>query len=96
MKTMYSLLDQIRARSEGYGDSMQPPAKPDEIDGMVRRSADQLRYDVERRYIEFLRLHNGLDWNGFSVYATSIVPIVGYEDRYINGFVEANVQYLEK
>jgi hypothetical protein len=48
------------------------------------------------QYIEFLRITNGLDFNGLTIYAAEKSPLVGYEhmrERDMEGFVDANLAW---
>ena len=85
------LLVRVSQLTSAYGGAMQPPCPKAEIDELARRMADQLRARVPAPYADLLRLHNGIDWNGLCVYASTDVPIVGYNDRVIMGCVEANL-----
>jgi hypothetical protein len=42
-------------------------------------------------YLNFLRLTNGLDWNGVVVYASETTPLGGHVDRSISGIVDMNL-----
>jgi hypothetical protein len=89
------LLEQVEKERQAYGLSMQPPASADEITTLKKKAKKSLAYDLDENYAGFLRRRNGLVWNGFFVYAAAITPIAGYSDRFIDGFVEANLQYWE-
>lgn len=89
------LLKQVEKERQAYGLSMQPPATEDEIALLKKAAKKSLAYDLDESYANFLRVRNGLVWNGFFVYASTITPIAGYNDRFIDGFVEANRQYWE-
>ena len=84
-------LKKIRNQAQLYGDEMQLPCTISQIEDLNERVMLHLRTIVPRAYSDFLMLHNGLDWNGLVIYASEPTPIIGYSDRLINGFVEANV-----
>jgi hypothetical protein len=95
MNNHLELLARVRALREEYGSSLQPPATKAEIDGLIGSAKKSLSYDLPTEYIDFLRVANGLMWNGFQVYAATIVEIVGKKNRHIGGFVETNLQLWE-
>jgi hypothetical protein len=55
------------------------------------RSQKALSFDIPDEYCDFLKITNGLDWNGLVVYASKRSLIAGYTDRFIEGFVEGNL-----
>lgn len=85
------LLEKIRVRFQSYGERMQSPATGVELAQLKSRVDAELAGCLPDEYLAFLRLVNGLDWNGLVVYATSRSLLHGYEDRYIEGFVEGNL-----
>lgn len=58
---------------------------------LIERARAELGAELPIEYLDFLRLTNGLDWNGVVLYATEAVPIVGHADRSIEGMVDANL-----
>jgi len=84
-------LREIAAQIRADGDEMQPPCSVRQLQRLRNQARAELRTEIPEAYAHFLQLHNGLDWNGLMVYATEKVPIVGYEDRFIFGCVEANL-----
>jgi len=95
MKDYLKLITQVRILREAYGEALQPPATKAKIEFLISNTKKRLSYDVPTEYIDFLYIANGLMWNGFQVYATSIVEIVGKKNHYINGFVETNLHLWE-
>lgn len=90
-----TLLKGIATKAAKYGERLQPAASENQLNELAQRAKAELKFDVPADYMEFLRVHNGIDWNGFSIYATEIAPIEGYMDRFLRGFVETNLQYWE-
>ncbi|MFT3868439.1 MAG: YrhA family protein [Nibricoccus sp.] len=66
-----------------------------DIAKMVSEAKAKLDYSVDNDYLQFLKRFDGLDHNGYSVYATKISLITGYSDCYVTGFVERNLQYWQ-
>ena len=85
----------IESKAHSYNGMLQKPVSSEQLARMCHASRSLLSFEIPQGYIDFLQLHNGIDWNGFSIYASEIILINGYMDRYINGFVEANLQYKE-
>lgn len=70
---------------------MQPPASQEQIRQLGDALLDQLAVALPPAYASFLALHNGLDWNGFCIYAAEKTPIAGYDDRFIYGCLDVNL-----
>jgi hypothetical protein len=88
-----ALLETVRDRMKSYGEGSQPPCSPSELEKLRNRAVHELGHAVPDVYAAFLALANGLDWNGLVVYASERTPIVGHTDRFIEGYVEANLDY---
>jgi hypothetical protein len=83
-------LQRVAARLARWGDKLQPPCSEEAIVELKRKSRITLSTDVPEGYIEFLRMTDGLEWDGLMIYASATSPIVGHQDKTIEGFVEAN------
>jgi len=70
--------------------AMQRPAENLALQGLRTRAKSELQAHIPDAYLRLLKKQNGIDWNGLTIYAAATVPIVGYTDRFIEGFVEAN------
>lgn len=90
------LLRDIAEKRARYSQSMQPPCPEEQIDRLQRRVHEELSTPLPSEYIEFLRITNGLDWNGLLIYASETSPIVGYSDRFVPGFLETNLRTREE
>jgi len=84
------LLEEIAANRRKRGRDLQPPASDAQLADLRKRARQQLRYELPDAHLAFLRRANGLDYNGLSLYCSERSVIVGTQDRYIPGFVEAN------
>jgi hypothetical protein len=89
------VLEEIRRTMAADGFRMQPPATDAEVSALEKEAEAQLGASVPAEYRAFLRTCNGLDWNGLLIYAASKVPIAGRADRFITGFLEANLAWRE-
>jgi len=93
-------LDEIVAwhKRRGRVGGVQPPCSTDAVERLRFESRVELFCDVAAEYIDFLRISNGVAWNGLHIYASETGPLAGYEDRidrYIDGFVDANLEWRE-
>ncbi|WP_224247478.1 YrhA family protein [Hyalangium gracile] len=88
-------LEQIAVSARKYGEGLQSPCEPESVADLQLRAREQLGAELPPGYAEFLSLHNGLDWDGLVIYSCTTVPIVGHEDRFIEGFVESNLGYRD-
>ncbi len=92
MNSGYSeILQEIATIASKYGQSLQQPCSETQLDQLQAESIRNLGENPPPAYLAFLRQHNGLDWNGLSVYATERTPVMGSPDAIIGGFVEENL-----
>ena len=85
------ILQEIAARASKYGQGLQPPCSESQLDRLRMESVKNLGDDTPPEYLAFLQQHNGLDWNGLSVYATERMSVAGSPNAIIGGFVEENL-----
>ena len=86
-----ALLADVRAMKRKYQKDLQPPASEAALDSLRQRVRQKLGADLPDEYLEFLRTTNGLEFNGFGIYATDKAPLVGNENAATNSFVDANL-----
>ncbi len=91
--TYQHFLNQISAKHKEYGESLQPACSARELADLQLRARKELGIDIPPGYAEFLRQNDGFDWNGLVIFASKTVPIVGYTDRFIEGFVDWNLGF---
>ena len=72
---------------------VQPPATETEVQHLRTRARQELGFEIPEEYCTLLRRTNGFDFNGLAVYACRTIPIAGHSDRFIEGFVEANLAW---
>lgn len=89
------LLAEVAARCREFDQQLQPPAIPRDINSLRERARSELGVDVPDEYVAFLRLHDGLDWNGLVIYASHTTPIADDARYSIQGLVEANLAWRE-
>src|SRR4026209_729318 len=89
------LLERIADVQRRLGNAPQAPSSEAQIERLLERVRAELRTELPIEYLDFLRLTNGLDWNGVVIYASETLPITGHPDRFISGIVEMNLNYRE-
>ena len=89
------LLKRVGEEQRRFGSDLQAPTTGEQIQVLIERARKQLHTEPPADYLNFLRLTNGLDWNGVVFYASDTVPIVGHPDRPIPDLVEMNLSYRE-
>jgi hypothetical protein len=82
---------------KAYGKLPQPPASPAELQALRGRAKQELGVDLPKEYYTLLQITNGLDSNGFVIYASETTPMVGYEGKnvFIEGIVDANLGWWD-
>ncbi len=89
------LIKQIAEEMKRFGLTQQPACSPNDIEILKMNSFHELGHTIPDGYIAFLSVVNGLDWNGLVVYASKRSQIVGFSDRFIEGFVAGNLAYQD-
>lgn len=91
----HDLLKKIADEMKQLGRAMQPICAFSELETLRKKSLQKLGMAVPEPYTAFLALTDGLDWNGLVVYASKRTAIVGFPDRYIEGYIEGNQDYRD-
>jgi hypothetical protein len=89
------LLERIADEQRRFGNAPQAPSSEAQIERLLERVRAELRTELPREYLDFLRLSNGLDWNGVVLYASETLPIVGHADRSVAGIVDTNLGFRD-
>ncbi|GEM_PF-1477546 len=89
------LLQPIADDKKQYGLSMQPSCKSGRMNSLRERVKAELQDDLPSEYEEFLAQTNGLDFDGLVFYGSEPGPIAGYDDRMLDGIIEANRNHRE-
>ena len=95
MKSYHQFLEIVAQEQQEFQQSMQPPCNPQKLIQLKEQVENQLNCTLPDGYIEFLSITNGLNWNGLQIFASETMPIVGYTDGKIPGFVDMNLLYRE-
>ena len=84
---------QKEKRDSGVG-AFQPPASEREILGLRRRSVAELGSDIPAEYADFLRITNGLMFNGVCIYGSrNAIVDLGHRTYELPGFVESTLEW---
>lgn len=89
------LLQPVADDKKQYGLSMQPSCACGRMNSLRDRVKAELEADLPTEYEEFLANTNGLDFDGLVFYGSEPGPIAGYDDRMLDGVIEANQCYRE-
>jgi hypothetical protein len=90
-----NLLNRVTEEQRQFRCEPQPPCTEAQLEQLAERAMAELATELPAEYREFLRLTNGLDWNGVVIFASERTPITSYPDRFIYGFVEMNLIFRE-
>lgn len=85
------VLKPVVEEKKKYGLSMQSPCTDGSLASLKKRVKDTLKAVLDEGYASFLLETNGLDHNGLVFYASDTMPLAGFDDRTIEGIVEANL-----
>ncbi|HYR91867.1 MAG TPA: YrhA family protein [Terriglobia bacterium] len=89
------LLNTVAEEQRRFGSEPQPRCTETQLERLVERVMSELAAELPEEYKDFLRLADGLDWNGLVIYASERIPIASNPDQFIRGFVEMNWTYRE-
>ena len=90
-----ALLDHFARWRAKYGRTLPPPATEGELASLRADAQARLGHPIPPEYERFLRRTNGLGANGLFIYATERSPIAGTADAFIDGFVDANLDWWD-
>lgn len=86
-----NLIDEVKKIGSKYNEVLEPPCTEANLKRLRERSRAQLMADVPDDYVDFLRITDGLDFNGMSVYASERTTSKDSSQAEIFGFVETNL-----
>lgn len=95
MATYTELLKKVEQQASNYGETMQPPATEVMLNKLIEDSTKELQTTVPSDYLAFLRIMNGLDWNGMSIYACTDAVSADSSHARISGLIEANLNHRD-
>lgn len=92
-KALYQdLVARIAVESKAdYDSDIQPPATEEALARLRQRTRDELGAEIPEGYLDFLRLTDGLIWDGLFIYSSEKTPVVGEPDEFMHPFVDTNL-----
>lgn len=85
---MKELIQQIEKKVSQFNLELTDGAEDKDIEIFVSQSLDRFNYKIPFVYIEFLKIVNGIFYNGIEIYATNEIHL--NENVILEGFIEAN------
>lgn len=95
LEELSGYLQQMQAEDARFGDQSQPPATSDSLVALRQQVREKFNYELPSAYGALLALSDGVNFNGYTLYASKTLPITGYTDRFIEGFMEANNLWID-
>ena len=89
------LLRRVEDRARSYGDALQAPCDERRLEKLRGRVGEELGTVLPEDYADFLRLTDGMNWNGLYLYPSETFPIAGHPEYELRGLVEPNLDYRE-
>jgi hypothetical protein len=87
-------LQQIAAVDAQFGGQLQPAASAEAIATLYQQAQERFGYRVPAAYGHLLAIADGLDFNGYTLYASKTQPLQGTQ-QLLQGFVEINAFWQE-
>lgn len=89
------LLSEIRNIEQTYGDSLNNPASNEQIEVFENAVKEKLKYVLPEQYLNFLRVVNGLEFNGLKIYGVDSSLSEDEANQSIIGYIETNEIWYE-
>jgi|GEM_PF-1125863 len=87
------LLARVATALRDYDTVLQPPAAAGALARLRQRTRAELGAEVPAGYLTFLRLADGLNWNGLFVYGSRRAPLVTEPSVFVRDFVDTNLAW---
>lgn len=88
------LIEQVAAGYHTfYHEDLQPPATEAALERLQQRAQEELGASVPEHYLDFLRVTDGLNWEGLFVYASGKNSIAGKPSVFMHSFVDDNLDW---
>jgi hypothetical protein len=90
------LLRDVEAQARRYGAAaLQPPCAEQAVRALRLRVREELGLPLPGEFAEFLRLADGLNWNGLYLYPSATTSLAGQPDVVLAGLVESNLDHRD-
>ncbi len=90
MKNIKYLLELLKIETEKYKEFLQEPLQEEELQFLKYKFEKTMYNKLDEYYLNILSITNGIDNDGVVLYASETKEIKGYNDRFIEGIIEAN------
>jgi len=88
-------LRQIEAIDSQFNGKLQPAASEQDLLALTKQVQARFGYALPTAYLQLLALADGVDFNGYTLYASKTQPLQGEEAILLQGFVEINEFWQE-
>jgi hypothetical protein len=92
---LVAYLRQIETVDAQFGGKLQPPASKEDLEALTKQVQERFRYELPAGYLQLLATADGVDFNGYTIYASKTQPLQGEEKILLQGFVEINEFWQE-
>lgn len=86
---------EIIREKELYGEKVNTGATEEEIRLFLKAIKDELQTELPNEYVKFLKVINGIEFNGFILYGIDRRFLDAWQNQPINGFIEYNKIWYE-
>lgn len=76
-----------------YRTDIQPPASEAALERLQQRAQEELGASLPDGYLDFLRVTDGLNWEGLFVYASGKTPVIDKPTVFMHSFVDDNLDW---
>ena len=92
---LVAYLRQIETVDAQFGGKLQPAASEEDLEALTKQVQERFRYELPAGYLQFLAIADGVDFNGYTLYASKTQPLQGEEKILLQGFAEINEFWQE-
>ena len=90
-----NLINEVKKIASRYHEALEPPCTEAKLEKLRERARAELATGIPGGYAEFLRIMDGLDFNGMSIYASEQTTSRDASRAEIFGFVETNLMHRD-
>lgn len=89
------LLLDIKKVEEKYGGTLNIPARNEQIDYLKKVAKERFNHILPKEYIAFLKMVNGLEFNGFIFYGVDSWLVDKEDNKFVYGYIDSNEIWYE-
>ncbi|HDR7324336.1 SMI1/KNR4 family protein [Bacillus toyonensis] len=90
-----NLILEIEKIEKSFNDKLSTPATDSEVQKLREHAKEKFNVDLPSAYEEFLKIINGLDFNGLVLYGVDSPLLETEKDEQICGFIDTNEIWYE-